>query len=59
MADNKSQTRPQDASRVSMNEDYEVRYWTEKFKCSREELEEAVKAVGSSAQKVEAYFSGK
>lgn len=53
MADNKTLRAPQDASRIALGEDYEVRYWTEKFGVSRERLEQAVEAVGNSATAVE------
>lgn len=59
MTDNKSETRPQDASRVNVNEDYEVRYWTKRFNCSEEKLREAVAAAGVSAKRVEEYLNGK
>lgn len=58
MADNKTLLAPQDASRIAFGEDYEVRYWTEKFDVSRERLERAVKAVGSSAAAVEKHLKG-
>jgi len=29
--DDKTKTAPQDAKRVNIHEDYEVRYWTQKF----------------------------
>ncbi|BDC47690.1 DUF3606 domain-containing protein [Bryobacterales bacterium F-183] len=51
--DNKNLRGPADASRINLSEDYEVRYWTEKFGCTREELEDAVEKVGSSAAAVE------
>jgi len=53
MADNKTKRAPQDAKLISMSEDYEVRYWTEKFGVSTQELAEAVKAAGHSAKAVE------
>jgi hypothetical protein len=59
MSDDKNKTRPQDATRVNINEDYEVQYWTNKFGCSKEELVNAVNAVGTSAEKVEAYLKEK
>lgn len=52
--DDKKQTSPQDAARVNVHEDYEVRYWCEKFGCSAEELKAAVQRVGVSAAAVEA-----
>ena len=58
MADDKSERAPQDASRIAMGEDYEVRYWSEKFGVSKDRLEEAVKAVGNSADAVERHLKG-
>lgn len=58
MSDDKNQRGPQDASRVALGEDYEVRYWSERFGVSRDRLEEAVRAVGNGADAVEAYLSG-
>lgn len=56
MADDKTLRGPQDSSRIAMEEDYEVEYWTNKFGVSREKLQEAVNAVGNSASAVEQYF---
>jgi len=53
MADDKSKTGPQDASRINVNEDYEVRYWTGRFGVSADRLRAAVNKVGSSADAVE------
>jgi hypothetical protein len=53
MADDKTATRPQDSSRINMNEDYEVRYWTRKFGCTKTQLKVAVEKVGVSATAVE------
>lgn len=58
MADNKALRAPQDSSRIAMGEDYEVNYWTNKFGVSREKLQEAVNAVGSSASAVERHLNG-
>ena len=58
MADNKDKTDFRDRSEINTNEDYEVRYWSEKFGVSAEELKEAVKSTGSnSAKKIEEYLS--
>jgi hypothetical protein len=54
MADDKTMRSPQDSSRIAMGEDYEVQYWTNKFGVTREELQQAVDAVGNSASAVEA-----
>ena len=53
MADNLSNRGPQDASRINVHEAWEVRYWTEKFGCTKEQLEEAVKAAGPKVSDVE------
>jgi hypothetical protein len=58
MADDKTLRSPQDASRISLSEDYEVRYWTQKFCISEERLREAVKAAGNSADAVERHLKG-
>lgn len=57
MSDDLTKRTVQDRSKVSLSEEYEVQYWKEKFDCSKEELEKAVKAVGNGAKMVEDYFS--
>lgn len=52
MADDKTKTAPQDASRISLSEDYEVRYWTQALGVSKERLAELVRQHGNSADKV-------
>jgi pyrroloquinoline quinone (PQQ) biosynthesis protein C len=59
MSDDKNNRGSQDRNRISLTEDYEVRHWTEALGVSREELEEAVKSVGNSAQKVREHFSNR
>ena len=53
MADDKTQSGPNDRSRINLREDYEVRYWTDKFGISKSQLEKIVRKVGSSAKAVE------
>ena len=53
MSDDKRNRGPADASRINTSEDYEVRYWTEKFGVSAEQLREAVRAVGNMAKDVQ------
>ena len=53
MADDKTDRGPQDRSRISLSEDYEVRYWTDKLGISRSQLEDVVRKVGPSASAVE------
>jgi hypothetical protein len=52
MPDDTAERRPQDASRIALEEDYEVRYWTKKWGISREELADAVAKAGNSAAAV-------
>ena len=35
MADDRTNRGPQDRSRINLGEDYEVRYWTDKFGVSK------------------------
>ena len=45
-----------DKTRIDMNQPYQRAYWKQRFEVSDQELEEAVRAVGTSVQKIEAYF---
>lgn len=58
MADDKTLRGPQDRSQIALGEEYEVRYWTEKFGVSKDRLAEAVKAVGNSVDAVERHLKG-
>jgi hypothetical protein len=49
MADDRSIRGAADRSRINMQEDYEVRYWTQKWNVSREQLAAAVREVGVMA----------
>lgn len=49
---------PQDRSRIALGEDDEVHYRSEKSGVSKDQLEEAVKAVGNSADAVERHLKG-
>ena len=55
MADNKSKRGGSDRALIALSEPYEVRYWSKKFKVTPAKLRYAVKKVGHSAKKVEAY----
>ena len=54
--DNKKNTGTADRDRINVNEDYELRGWSEKFGVSKEVLKAAVKAVGPMAKDVEAHL---
>ena len=41
-----------DRSRINMNEDYEVQYWTRHLGVSRAQLQRAIDKVGNSAAAV-------
>ena len=54
MADNLKERAPQDASRISLTEDWEVRYWTKALGVSKERLAQLVQQHGHSAKAVRA-----
>ncbi|WP_432713193.1 DUF3606 domain-containing protein [Pedobacter sp.] len=56
MADNKNIQDGRDRSKVDGNEDYELSYLQEKLGVSREQVKDAIKAVGNSRDKVEEYL---
>jgi hypothetical protein len=56
MADNKSKRGGADAKLIALSEPYEVRYWSKKLRITPAKLKAAVKKVGHSAKKVEAYI---
>jgi hypothetical protein len=56
MSDNLNDRGPQDASKVNVNEDWEVAYWTRKFGVTADQLKQAVKQVGTSADKLGQHF---
>jgi hypothetical protein len=52
MADNLQSAGPQDRARINVNEEWEVRYWTEALGVTKERLTELVKEVGPSVTAV-------
>lgn len=48
MSDNLKKKKPQDASKINLNEPYEVNYWCDVLNVSKVELTSAVKSVGVS-----------
>lgn len=56
MADDKNNRGPQDRARISMSEDYEVRYWTETLGVTKEELQRAVDQVGNGSEAVREFL---
>jgi hypothetical protein len=55
MMDNKLQMELPENKKPVATEDQELDYWSEEFGISREELEETVKAGGTSTEAVEKY----
>jgi uncharacterized protein DUF3606 len=56
MADDKTNRGEPDRSKINMNEDYEVKYWTQHLGTTREELQKVVDRVGNSAASVAKEF---
>ncbi len=52
--DNAVQTAP--GRRIALEQPYEVRDWCKALRCTKEELHDAVKAVGPSPDKVREYL---
>jgi hypothetical protein len=52
MSDDKKDRGEPDRSRISLSEDYEVRYWTERLGVTKEQLAVAIDKVGNSADAV-------
>jgi len=59
MSDNSKLRDGRDRSKVSGSESYELSYLQEKLGVSRAQVEEAIKEVGNSREKVEAYLKRK
>jgi hypothetical protein len=53
MADDLTKRGRQDRERISLTEEWELRYWCDKFQVSEAELRDAVEQVGSMAKDVE------
>lgn len=56
MSDNTNTRGEPDRSRINVNQEHEVRYWTQALDVTEEELRAAVDAVGPVADKVREYF---
>lgn len=55
--DNKQNVGSPDRDRINVNEDYELEYWIKALNVSKDELRDAVKAVGTSAEKVKVHLN--
>jgi len=52
MSDDLNNRGQQNRIRINVNEEHEVRYWTQELGVTREELERAIKAVGVMVEDV-------
>lgn len=59
MSDDKSNSGKADRARINVNEDYELRDWSQRLGVSPDELREVVKAVGTSAEAVRKHLADK
>jgi len=57
MSDDKTKRGKADRSRISLKQDYEVRYWSRALNVARAKLAEAVAAVGHMEKNDKKYFS--
>lgn len=56
MGDNLEKRTPHDVSRININEDWQLEYWSNKFRVSKQELREIVKKVGTTVFAVRQYI---
>jgi hypothetical protein len=59
MSDDKTQRGSPDRDRIDMNDPDEVRNWTQSLGVSKEELQKAVEAAGTTATKVREYLKSR
>ena len=57
MAEDLEQTGKPDDARINVDQDYEVRYWSEKFGVSRDELRKAVQDAGPMVKDVRQHLN--
>lgn len=56
MPDDLSKRRPLDASRINLNQQWEIDYWTETLNTTKTKLRNAVSKVGTSVSAVKEYL---
>jgi hypothetical protein len=57
MADDLKQTGKSDDSRIDVNQDHELKYWSERFGVSRDELRKAVHTAGPMVKDVQRHLN--
>jgi hypothetical protein len=55
--DDKAKAGSPDSKFINVHEDYEVAYWTKELGITKEELEDAVKAAGTSVSAVKKHLN--
>lgn len=58
MSDDPNNTGSPDRDRIDLNEDHELRYWSEALGVTRERLRSVVEAVGTSVAAVRRHLEG-
>ena len=56
MADDRTRNSGQDRGHININQQHEVRDWAARFGVTREQLKEAVEAVGDRADEVDRHL---
>ncbi len=56
MGDNLNIRGPQDAAKINIHEPWEVEYWTKKWGITKQQLIDAVRAVGVQTKDVARYL---
>lgn len=59
MADDTTLRGGQDRTRINVNQEHEVRYWTKELGCTEEQLKAAVQRAGTQVEKVRESLKGK
>ena len=59
MSDDLKNKGPADRSRINVNEEWEVKYWTKTLNTTSDKLKAAVKAVGVTVDKLRNHLNGK
>lgn len=57
MGDDLTDRGAQDRSRISLEETWEITYWTDELGCTEAELRDAVREVGNAADSVREYLN--
>jgi hypothetical protein len=59
MQDNLKDNGPKDKSHISLNEDWEIIWWTQNLGISAAQLKEVIRKVGNSIVRVKEYLKKK